>query len=101
MPRRDQTPEWELVAQAFGHRVRLLREERGLTQEELAQAAGISRNQLQNIENSRNNVRDAQGRQGRGNPRLDTVWSLAGALQVEVADLVPHRHLGRHPAEQS
>lgn len=61
-----------------------------MTQEELAHRAGVSRNQVQNIENSRNNVRDEHGRPqpGPANPSLDTIWAFALALEVEAADLV-------------
>ena len=61
-----------------------------MTQEDLAEATGISRNQIQNIERSRNNARDGNGRHrpGPGNPALDTMWALATALQVEVSYLV-------------
>lgn len=60
-----------------------------MTQEQLAHVAGVSRNQIQNIEHSRNNTRDpGSGRLGNGNPRLDTVFALAYALDVEVAALI-------------
>jgi len=67
-----------------------------MTQEQLAHAAGVSRNQIQNIENSRNNARDENGKPkpGPANPRLDTLWSIAAVLDVEIADLVPRRTTG-------
>lgn len=76
------------AAQALGARVRHLREEQGLTQEQLAERAGISRNQVQNIEHSRNNSKDAKGRPGPGNARLDTVFKLAYALDVAPTSLI-------------
>ncbi len=72
----------------MGAKVRTLREEQGLTQEQLAHMAGISRNQIQNIEHSRNNRRDASGRPGPGNARLDTVFKLAFALEVAPTYLI-------------
>lgn len=72
----------------MGDRVRALREEHGLTQEQLAERAGISRNQVQNIEHSRNNTKDASGRPGPGNARLDTVFKLAYALKVSPVELI-------------
>lgn len=74
----------------MGQRVRSRRVALGLTQEDLAELTGISRNQVQNIENNRNNVRDETGRRvgGTANPRLDTLWLLADALQVELGDLL-------------
>lgn len=61
-----------------------------MTQEELAHLTGLSRNQVQNIENSRNNNRDATGKRvgGTANPALDTIWALARALDVDVTELV-------------
>lgn len=76
------------AAASMGTKVRALREEQGLTQEQLAHLAGISRNQIQNIEHSRNNQRDASGRPGPGNARLDTVFKLAFALEVSPMYLI-------------
>jgi transcriptional regulator with XRE-family HTH domain len=90
VPARNVPSDWETIAARFGARVRARREELGLTQEELAHRAGISRNQIQNIEHSRNNARDDSGRRvgGVGNPRLDTVWAISVALEIDVAELV-------------
>lgn len=60
----------------FGHRLRELRESRGLSQEELADAAGIHRTHVSLIERNRRSV------------RLDTLFRLAVALEVDPADLV-------------
>lgn len=79
----------EWAARQLGDKVVELRRRTGLTQEKLAEASGVSRNQIQNIEHSRNNTKDAgTGRYGRGNPRLDTVFQLAEALGVPVAVLI-------------
>jgi len=90
VPSRNLSVDKAAMAAAFGDRVRARRVEMGLTQEALAHQAQISRNQIQNIEHSRNNNRDAGGRRtgGTGNPRLDTIWALADALEVSVAWLV-------------
>jgi transcriptional regulator with XRE-family HTH domain len=73
----------------LGQKVCAARKALGLSQDELARRTGISRNQVQNIEHSRNNVRDAAtGRPGPGNARLDTIFILAEVLDVEVAYLV-------------
>jgi transcriptional regulator with XRE-family HTH domain len=70
-------------------KVRAARESMGLTQEQLHDLTGISRNQIQNIEHSRNNSRDSKsGRPGPGNARLDTIFLLAEALKVEVTYLI-------------
>lgn len=66
-----------------------LRRARELTQEALSDLSGISRNQIQNIEHSRNNQRETStGQPGPGNARLDTVFRLAYALRVDVTYLV-------------
>ena len=79
----------DLAAQQLADKVIELRRRRRFTQERLAEVSGVSRNQIQNIEHSRNNSKDpATGRPGRGNPRLDTVFHLAAALGVPVAVLI-------------
>lgn len=90
MPNRVDPQVREERAREFGERVRALRKAAGMTQEQLAGATGLSRNQVQNIELSRNNARDESGKlsPGVGNPRFDTIWALAEALGVEAADLV-------------
>lgn len=88
--KRNLPPDWGEITIEFGRRIRRLREQRGMTQEDLAHAAGISRNQIQNVEAARSNVRDADGRPipGSSNPALDTIWAIARALDVEVTLLV-------------
>lgn len=43
---------------------------------------------MQNLENNRNNTRDAAGQPGPANPRLDTMWSIAVVLEVSLSDLL-------------
>lgn len=89
MPSRDHPAAYARAAELLGKKVRALREARGLTQEQLAHSTGISRNQIQNIENNRNNAKDAlTGRPGPGNARLDTVFRLADELHVDVTYLI-------------
>ncbi|GAA3661334.1 hypothetical protein GCM10022237_21540 [Nocardioides ginsengisoli] len=88
MPEPDESPDMDAIARKFGETVRALRHERGMTQERLAELTGVSRNQIQNIEHSRNNTTDEFGRHGRANPTLDTIWALAYALDVDVTDLL-------------
>jgi transcriptional regulator with XRE-family HTH domain len=77
------------VAAQLGEKVRTRREQLGMTQEKLAEVAGVHRNQIQNIEHSRNNAKDPRTRRpGPANPRLDTVFAIANALQVEVSVLI-------------
>lgn len=61
----------------FGQRVKQLRVERFLTQAELAERAGVTRETISNYE-----------RGERLDPPLSIVWAIANALDVEVAVLV-------------
>jgi transcriptional regulator with XRE-family HTH domain len=67
---------WERRRAAVGLRVRLLRYERGLTQEELAAAAGMSRNSLLWLENGQRSL------------LFDRLYDLADALGVDVSELM-------------
>ncbi len=60
----------------FGARVRQLRQERGLAQEQFAHLAGMDRTYVSGIE------------RGRRNPTLDIIVRLAEALEVEPAELL-------------
>ncbi|WNZ07379.1 XRE family transcriptional regulator [Streptomyces sp. 11x1] len=59
--------------------LRLLREQRGFSIAELARRAGLAKQTLSNLE------------QGTGNPTVDTLFSIAGALGVPVTRLVAER----------
>jgi len=61
---------------AFGRRVRAKREERGLSQEELAHASGLHRTYVSQIE------------RGLKSPSLATIYALAAALDEDVGALV-------------
>ena len=63
------------LREKFGNRVRLLRGESGLTQEQLAERAGISVDFLSLIE------------RGKNSPSFDNLEDLAEALNVSVARL--------------
>jgi len=88
MPRVDRS-EWAPIAVELGARIRNAREQAELSQEQLAEAAGLHRNQIQNIENSRNNAKDETGRPGPGNPGIETMWAIAQALGVPLTELLP------------
>lgn len=60
---------------AFGARVRELRLERGLSQEQFALIADLDRTYVSGIE------------RGRRNPTLDVLDQIAGALKVALRDL--------------
>lgn len=72
----DPSPEWVLARRrAVGDRIREIRLEHNLTQEQLGERAGIDRQAINRIE------------QGHASPRLDTLIRLAEALQVPLGDL--------------
>ena len=62
-------------AELFGKRVRELREKRGLSQEKLAQASGLTTSFVSTIEG------------GKKTPSLTTVLKLARGLKVDAAEL--------------
>lgn len=69
----------ESMLNDFGARVRMLRKERNLTTEKLAEAAGISAGLISQIE------------RGHGNPSFATLVQLAHGLQLPVGQLLqPH-----------
>ena len=72
------------LANALGRRLAGLREERGLTQEALADATGISRNHYQLLENGISNRRPEKP----ANPRLSTLVALSAAFGMSPAELV-------------
>jgi transcriptional regulator with XRE-family HTH domain len=59
----------------FGIALRALREERGYSQEELAERAGLHRNYVGGVERGERNV------------ALENIVKLAGALSVRTKDL--------------
>lgn len=61
---------------AFGERVRERRSELGLSQEALADAAGLHRTYVGSVERGERNI------------SLDAIWALADALKVPAADLL-------------
>ncbi|MGB6831180.1 MAG: helix-turn-helix transcriptional regulator, partial [Terracidiphilus sp.] len=63
------------LRERFGQRVRQLRSEHGLTQEQLAERAGISVDFLSLIE------------RGKSSPSFENLDELADALEVSVAEL--------------
>jgi len=65
------------VLKKFGEQVRKLRREKGMTQEQLADAAGIERSYMGTIE------------RGERNPTLMKVYNIAKALKVSTSELLP------------
>lgn len=60
----------------FGVTIRFARERRSLSQEALAELAGLSRNFLGDIE------------RGKASPTLETMWKLAEALGEKLSTLI-------------
>lgn len=65
------------VLKKFGEKVRKLRKEKGMSQEQLADEAGIERSYMGTIE------------RGERNPTLLKVFRIAKALKVSAGDLLP------------
>ena len=59
----------------FGERIRSLRQNRGLSQERLAEVAGIHRTYLSSLERGERNV------------SLDNIYAIAAALGISPAEL--------------
>ena len=80
----------ELVSTHLAENVRSLREQRGLTQQQIAKIAGIPRATWGNLES------------GEANPPLQVLTKVAGALQVRLEELLaPLRTGARHvPARE-
>jgi transcriptional regulator with XRE-family HTH domain len=63
------------IKSLFGIALRALREERGYSQEELAERAGLHRNYVGSVERGERNV------------ALENIVKLAGALSIRTKDL--------------
>lgn len=63
------------VLKKFGEQVRKLRREKGMTQEQLADAAGIERSYMGTIE------------RGERNPTLMKVYNIAKALDISLSKI--------------
>jgi transcriptional regulator with XRE-family HTH domain len=73
------------IQQLFGERVRVLRQEQGLSQEELAYRAGVHRTYLGGIE------------RGERNPALKNIAAMAEALGVSLSELFHFEEQGKKP----
>ena len=67
-------------------RLRVLRAERGLTQEQLSAAIGVSRQAINALETERHD------------PSLDLAFRIAATLDLAVEDVFPNPHLDRSPS---
>ncbi|EPN4479196.1 helix-turn-helix domain-containing protein [Vibrio cholerae] len=64
---------------AFGERVRQIRKEKGLSQEALADLAGIDRSYMGHIERGDQNI------------TLTKIYQISEALEVSVSDLISYQ----------
>ena len=69
-------------------RVKEWRERRGLTQEQLAAKAGLSRGFLARLETARHDPKLSTLETGRQDPRVSVLLKIARALKVTVNDLL-------------
>ncbi|PCC26636.1 transcriptional regulator [Glutamicibacter sp. BW78] len=73
-------------ARLLGTTLRGLREVRGLTQEDLAYSAGLTKNSLQLLEGGRGSGR--KDSTSPSNPRMATLMGLSGALGMSVSQML-------------
>ncbi|GAB7143899.1 helix-turn-helix domain-containing protein [Mycobacterium riyadhense] len=83
------------LARALGRKLAELRLERGLTQEIVAQSAGISRNHYQLLEYGLGKRSDRKP----ANPRLSTLVALSEVLGTTVPELIDAVFAGSTDAE--
>lgn len=83
MPGETDATRWPSYGHALASRLRKIRALRGLSQEELAERSGVSRNSISNLERNENN------RGTEVDPRLSTIYDLAHALDVPPMALLP------------
>jgi transcriptional regulator with XRE-family HTH domain len=76
MAHKSPPPGYLEAAANLSRNVRDIRKERGLTQHELSRLAGVSRNEISNIENNRNSA------------YMTTIYRLANALSVDAVELL-------------
>lgn len=75
--RRNPRPDWVIARRvALGHRIADLRQQAGLSQEELGNLAGMDRRSIQRYES------------GQRDPRYSDLLLIAHALRVHVTDLL-------------
>ena len=63
--------------------LQIIRKQRGLTREELAELSGVSKDTIQALENGRTNAE---------NVKISTLVRLAKALKCRVLDLLPNEY---------
>lgn len=97
-PMKARKIEWNTYGDSLARRLVTIRKARGLSQEKLAELAGLHRNQISNIE------RNVSSNDGVSDPHMSTVYRLAAALDVQPALLMPdidRRVANRSPEQAS
>jgi DNA-binding XRE family transcriptional regulator len=79
------------LSQRLGHVVKVLRERRGLSQERLADQAGLHRSTVYLVENDRS---------PKDGPTLDTVERLARGLNITPSDLLAYADGSEDPEDE-
>ncbi len=74
---------WSSYGHYFSKALRQARQARGLSQQALADIAGVSRSQICNLERNNN------GHHAMADPQLSTVYKLAQALEIPPGSLIP------------
>lgn len=64
------------LQQKIGQRIRILRESKGITQQDLAAACNFEKTNMSRIE------------AGRTNPTISTLYKISQALEVTISELV-------------
>lgn len=91
--------QWDTYAFSFANRLLTVRQQRGYSQEELANRSGLHRNAVSNLERGTSNREPFVS-----DPQLSTVYRLAHALEVPPSYLLPDVNTPRLPkrsAEQA
>ncbi|MFZ1382757.1 MAG: helix-turn-helix transcriptional regulator, partial [Scrofimicrobium sp.] len=83
MAGREHTKGWERFAQELGDNITRARESRGLSQEKVASAAGLSRHTYQRLE------KGFKSKDEPINPTLYTILAVCRVLGVHVEDILP------------
>ena len=81
--RGNQTDPWSAYARELGLRLQRVRHEKGLSQERLSAAAGVSTFTYRKLEKGESNPGTP------ANPRLHTLVALAEVLELSLAELLP------------
>lgn len=90
--------EWDTYGDSLARRLVTLRKARGISQEKLAELAGLHRNQISNIE------RNVSSNNRFSDPHLSTLYRLAEALEVPPLHLMPdhdRRVVPRSPEQET